>query len=84
MRIDIFSDGRVETRRSFFNKIIFIYNIGMTLYCCTYNAHIGIAKLAHSMIMEVGLNLIFKLSIWLSLPLKIANAFQHQRLQTAC
>lgn len=77
--IDFKSDGKIVLKRSFINVIVYAVNIALTLLSYTFNAYIPLANVSHSILMEVGLNMATRTTIWLTLPLKAVNAIHRHR-----
>ena len=69
----------VRVKNSLFNLLAMVVNFGLSLLVYTYSAHIPIANLTHSMLMDVAFNMIARMTVWLILPLKVANFIQRQR-----
>lgn len=77
--IEFQENGKVVLKNSFANIIFFVMNIGLTFLSYTFDSRIPILDLTGSLIMEVGVNFITKMTIWFSLPLKLANLVHRQQ-----
>lgn len=75
-KIKFHSVQKVTHDKSIMNTIIYMLSVGSTLLAFSYDAHIPIAELTHSRLMEVAVNLIVRMSIWFLFVLKIANTLQ--------
>lgn len=71
--IDFSSFSKITMRKSLTNYASFIISFGFSLYACTYDGYLPAVKITHSQIMEVGVNINGRLSIYVSCALKVAN-----------
>ena len=73
------SNEKIELKQSIADIIIFVINIGLSLYVYTFGAYIPMADLINSKLLEVGMNIINRFAIFMALPTKVISTFLNQR-----
>ena len=72
--------GKVMIKKSFLNIVLYLISMTLTLLAFSYNAHIPIAAVTRSKIMDVSVNLIVRMTIWFLFVLKACNVVQSQNI----
>lgn len=69
----------INVKRHFWNNLISIVSFGLSLVANTYDAHLPVAEVTHSKLLDFGVNMNMLGFIWISLILRITNAIQSNR-----
>ena len=75
--IDINFDtfGKVTTRKSFWNVVVFAVSFGYSAIATSYDDDIAIAEVMHSKMMEIGINFVIKFMLFVTCFVKFGSIF---------
>lgn len=61
------------------NNVYFFTSFGLSIVAFSYDSYFDIQKVTHSKLMEIGINLIVRVSVYSTCFLKAANAIQNRK-----
>lgn len=71
--------GKVTTKKSFWNIVVFVFSFGFSAFASSYDDDIAIAEIMHSKMMEIGVNFVVKFMLWITCCVKLVSAFLNRK-----